>query len=114
MNCRVRLSRQGITGSVGEGLRGIIGVLQPYSQSRRTERPQEVIPAGGSHWQPMDTFLSHRNCTSQNHGTAGNRETGSFVNSAVSYIKISATLQHALFISHQFSDGQCKVKLGGK
>ena len=62
--------------------------LQPYSQSRRTacrrtERPQEVVPAGGSHWQPMDTFVFHRNCTSGNHGTAGNGEAGSFVNSAV-------------------------------
>ena len=32
----------------------------------------------------MDTFLFHKNCTSRNHGTAGNRETGGFVNSAVS------------------------------
>ena len=50
---------------------------------RRTERPQEVVPAGGSHWQPMNTFLSHRNCTSRNHGTAGTREAGGFVNRAV-------------------------------
>ena len=32
----------------------------------------------------MDTFLFHRNCTSRNHGTAGNREADGFVNSAVS------------------------------
>ena len=62
--------------------------LQRYSQScrtacRGTERPQEVIPAGSSHWQPMDTFLFHRNYTRQTSGTAVNRETTGFVNSTV-------------------------------
>ena len=46
--------------------------------------PSEAIPAGSSHWQPMDTFLFHRNYTSGNHGTAENSEAGGFVNSAVS------------------------------
>ena len=47
------------------------------------EHPPEVVPASSSHWQPMDTFLFHRNCTSWNHGTAGNPEAGGSVNSAV-------------------------------
>ena len=33
----------------------------------------------------MDTFLFHKNCTSQNRGMAGNREAVGFVNSAVRY-----------------------------
>ena len=42
--------------------------------------PPEAVPANGSHSQPMNTFQFHRNCTSRNHGTAGNREAGNFVN----------------------------------
>ena len=37
-------------------------------------------------FQPLAPFMeygSFRNCTRQNHGTAGNREAGFFVNSAV-------------------------------
>ena len=56
---------------------------RPFLKNRQQERPPEVVPAGGSHWQPMDTFVFHKNCTSWNHGTAGNREAGGFVNSAV-------------------------------
>ena len=45
-------------------------LLQHYSQSCRTpchhtEWPLEVVPACGSHWQPLDTFLFHRNYTSK-------------------------------------------------
>ena len=69
-------------------------ILQPYSQIRRLlsyrpfpknrwQDPPEAIPTSGSHWQPMDTFLFHRNCTSRTHGMAGNREASGFVNSAV-------------------------------
>ena len=62
--------------------------LQRYSQShrtacRRTEWPRDIVPASGSHWQPMDTFLFYRNYTRQTSGTAVNREAASFVNSAV-------------------------------
>ena len=74
--------------------------LEDYSQSRRLlsyqpfpkncwlEHPPKAVPANSSHWQPMDTFLLHRNCTSQNHGTAGNCKANSFVNSAVRDRKI--------------------------
>ena len=70
-------------------------VLQFYSQSCHLlsyqlfpknhwqECPPEAIPTSGSHWQTMGTFLFHRNCTSENHGKAGNREDSRFVNSAV-------------------------------
>ena len=34
---------------------------------------------------PFMAYLSFRNCPRQNHGTAGNREASSFVNSTVSY-----------------------------
>ena len=57
---------------------------QPFPKCHRKERPTDTVPASGSHSQPMDTFLFHRNCTSGNHGTTGNRDTSSFVNSAVS------------------------------
>ena len=48
-------------------------------------------PAGGwndpqGSFQPLAPFTAYgsfRNCTRQNHGTAGNREAGGFVNSAV-------------------------------
>ena len=64
--------------------------LQHYSQSRRmachrTEWPLEVVPAGSSHWHPMDTFLFHRSYTRQTSVTAVNREADGFVNSAVRY-----------------------------
>ena len=45
-------------------------VYQHYSQSRR-----RLAPA------PFTAYGSFRNCTRQNHGTAGNREAGGFVNS---------------------------------
>ena len=61
---------------------------QRYSQSHRTachrtKRSLGVVPAGGSHWQPMDTFLFHRNYTRQTSGMAVNHEAAGFVNSAV-------------------------------
>ena len=55
----------------------------PFPKNHWPQHPPEAIPAGSSHWQPMDTFPFHRNCTSQNHGTAGNHEASSFVNSAI-------------------------------
>ena len=39
---------------------------------------------------PFMAYESFRNCTRQNHGTAGNREAGGFVNSAVTVLKLSA------------------------
>ena len=56
----------------------------PYGLSLCTEQSLEVVPAGGSNWQPMDTFLFHRNYTRQTSGTAVSREGAGFVNSAVS------------------------------
>ena len=53
----------------------------PFPKNCQLEHPPEAIPAGSSHWQPMDTFLFHKNCTSWNHGTARNCKAGSFVNS---------------------------------
>ena len=48
------------------------------------ERPQRHVPAAG----PIDGFrdgtVERWNGTRQNHGMAGNREAGGFVNSAVS------------------------------
>ena len=35
---------------------------------------------------PFTAYGSFRNCTRQNHGTAGNREAGGFVNSAVDIV----------------------------
>ena len=46
----------------------------------------------------MDTFLFHRHCTSQNHGTAGNREAGSFVNSAVNLGVVGHTFKSVLSV----------------
>ena len=69
--------------------------LQRYSQSHSEKNhwqewnapapppPKNIIPAGSSHSQPMDTFLLHRNYTSRSHATAGNRKADSFVNYAV-------------------------------
>ena len=39
---------------------------------------------------PFMAYGSFRNCIRQNHGTVGNCETGSFVNSAVSYQSLPA------------------------
>ena len=54
---------------------------------RRLERPQRHVPAAG----PIDGFrdgmVERWNGTRQNHGTAGNREAGGFVNSAVKHIR---------------------------
>ena len=47
---------------------------RPFLKNCQLECPPEVVPASSSHWLPMDTFVLHRNCTSWNHGTAGNRE----------------------------------------
>ena len=58
----------------------------PFPKNCWPEHPPEAIPASGSHWQPMDTFLFHKNCTSWNHGMTGNHEAGYFVNSAVNLI----------------------------
>ena len=54
----------------------------PYTL-RCTERSLEVVLYGSSHWQPMDTFLFHRNYTRQTSGMAVSREAAGFVNSAV-------------------------------
>ena len=80
--------------------------LQRYSQSchmacRHTERHQEVVPASGSHWQPMDTFLFHRNYTRQTSGTAMNREAAGFVNSAVKRANFQIGLEWSLPVSRR-------------
>ena len=51
-----------------------VGVLSSWNHPQGLFQP----PA------PFTAYGSFRNCTRQNHGTAGNREAGGFVNSAVS------------------------------
>ena len=58
-----------------------IWLLQRYSQSHRTEQSLEGILYGGFLWY-------FRNYTRQTSGTAGNRETGNFVNSGVRHWRI--------------------------
>ena len=60
-----------------------------HSQNANSRMPpSDTVPASGSHSQPMDTFLFHRNCTSRRHGMAGNHETGGFINRAVKHLSI--------------------------
>ena len=66
-----------------------IALLQRYSQSHRPAfcqwlaRPQRTIPAAGPIDGCRDGMVEWWNSTRQNRGTAGNREAGGFVNSAV-------------------------------
>ena len=88
----------------------LLNIKQRYSQSRQLlsyrlfpkccwqECPPDTVAASSSHSQPMDTFLSHRNCTNLSQGMAKNHEVGGFVNSAVNsfaiHIKASAFPKH--------------------
>ena len=75
-------------GVQGVLMKGVLGVYRPLT-ALFTKPPVAVLPG----WTPPPgpfqlpapfmAYGSFRNCTRQNHGTAGNREAGGFVNSAV-------------------------------
>ena len=84
--------------------------LQHYSQSCQflsyrlfPAEQLKMLPVGTTlrHWSPIHGFMDFQELYQSNHGTAGNCETGLFVNSAVKVLNINSAIHKAAF--HDFA-----------